>query len=117
MMGTRKESRSGVERKLATMPVQIVTSSWFTKLPPTIARIGISKGSPRGQSGFRRYMALAPNFPLAVPLDEYLDRYSRQLEAVEQHHACRRSKLRGKLTVVKGSAEIGGTPSDIWAEP
>ena len=39
----------------------IVTSSWFVKLDPArYARIGISRGVPRGQSGFRRYQKLNP---------------------------------------------------------
>jgi hypothetical protein len=64
-------------------PFRIVTSSWFVKLPDTFARIGISKGSPRGQRGYRVYRPLAPGFPLNVPLDEYLDRYGRQLAALD----------------------------------
>jgi hypothetical protein len=38
-------------------------------------------------------------------------------KAVEQHRSCPRSKLRGNLTVVKGSAEIGGTPSGVGKVP
>jgi len=39
---------------------KIVTSCWFTKLPPEYAPIGISRGVPRGRSGYRRYIALNP---------------------------------------------------------
>jgi hypothetical protein len=35
----------------------LVTSSWFTELPPTFCRIGISRGTPRGKAGFRMYRA------------------------------------------------------------
>lgn len=38
----------------------IVTASWYTILPAGYARIGISRGTPRGQRGYRMYRALAP---------------------------------------------------------
>lgn len=38
----------------------IATSSWFTPLPAGYCRIGISRGVPRGQKGYRRYGKLNP---------------------------------------------------------
>lgn len=38
----------------------IVTSSWFTPLAAGYCRIGISRGVPRGQRGYRRYGKLNP---------------------------------------------------------
>lgn len=50
----------------------IVTASWFSVLLPDYARIGISRGQPRGQSGYRMYRKLAPGpWFNAVPIDEY----------------------------------------------
>lgn len=41
--------------------MQIFTSSWFTPLPDSIQKIGISRGTPRGYpAGYRKLMALAP---------------------------------------------------------
>lgn len=36
------------------------TSSWSTKLPAGHVRIGISRGTPRGMKGYRRYPKLHP---------------------------------------------------------
>ncbi|MGD9804312.1 MAG: hypothetical protein AB7E81_22200 [Hyphomicrobiaceae bacterium] len=38
----------------------IVTACWSTPLPSEFCRIGISRGPPRGQKGYRRYERLAP---------------------------------------------------------
>lgn len=41
--------------------MNIITSSWFTKLPDDHQRIGISRGTPRGaKAGYRMYRKLAP---------------------------------------------------------
>jgi hypothetical protein len=43
------------------MTAKILTASWFSKLPDTHIKIGISRGVPRGlEAGFRLYRALAP---------------------------------------------------------
>lgn len=40
---------------------RIVTSAWSVALDPTkYCRVGISRGTPRRQAGYRRYPALAP---------------------------------------------------------
>ena len=60
-----------------TLPV---TSYWFASLPPEYARIGISRGSPRGQSGYKMYKALAPGpWFNRVSAVEYRDLYMDQL--------------------------------------
>lgn len=42
-------------------PFKVMTSSWFTALPAGYKRIGISRGTPRGQmAGFRLFKQLAP---------------------------------------------------------
>jgi hypothetical protein len=42
--------------------VEIKTASWYTKLPDGHARIGISRGTPRGMAaGYRMYRKLAPD--------------------------------------------------------
>lgn len=60
---------------------RITTASWFTKLDPAhYARIGISRGVPRGQRGFRRYPKLNPGpwFNSVTP-QEYRERYFREI--------------------------------------
>ena len=60
---------------------KIVTSSWFTTLPGTHARIGISRGVPRGTpAGYRRYAALNPGpWFSSVPVEEYIARYNDEV--------------------------------------
>jgi hypothetical protein len=63
------------------MSKPIYTSSWATKLPPECARIGISRGVPRGQpAGYRLYRKLAPgDYFNRVTVGEYYKLYSAQL--------------------------------------
>jgi hypothetical protein len=63
----------------------IFTSSWFTRLPPGYVRIGISRGTPRGQrAGYRMYRALAPGFDFSnVDVDTYYTMYAQQLAALD----------------------------------
>jgi len=61
-----------------------VTSSWATKLSAGYARIGISRGTPRRQSGFRMYRLLAPGpWFNSVDADEYRARYMAQLAKLD----------------------------------
>jgi hypothetical protein len=65
--------------------MQIFTSSWFTTLPPTIQKIGISRGTPRGYpAGYRRMTELAPGpwFNSVTPA-EYHRRFMAQLDALD----------------------------------
>jgi hypothetical protein len=67
----------------------IVTSSWYTQLPTadlfsaapeSYARIGISRGVPRGQSGFRMYRKLQPGpGTLKLPATEFTSHYVREV--------------------------------------
>jgi hypothetical protein len=60
--------------------VKIVTSSWFTELPPEFCRIGISRGTPRGQAGFRMYRRLQPGpGTLKLPDRVFTERYLREV--------------------------------------
>lgn len=63
----------------------IYTSSWFTKLPPGIQKIGISRGIPRGYpAGYRVMRELAPGpwFNSVTP-GEYHRRFMDQLAALD----------------------------------
>jgi hypothetical protein len=61
----------------------IVTSCWFTRLPPEYAPIGISRGVPRGRSGFRRYGPLQPGpWFSSTSLTEFTDLYNGQILGV-----------------------------------
>lgn len=61
-----------------------ITSSWFTPLPPEYARIGISRGTPRGQAGFRMYRPLAPGpWFNNVSAEEYRKLYLAQLSTLD----------------------------------
>jgi hypothetical protein len=66
---------------MSSSPVLLpVTSSWSTKLPEGYARIAISRGSPRGQRGYRVYRPLAPGaWFKSVTAAEYWDLYMAQL--------------------------------------
>lgn len=62
--------------------VVIVTSSWFTPLPEDHARIGISRGTPRGaKPGYRRFPKLFPGrwFNSCATAREFLDRYYAEI--------------------------------------
>ena len=63
---------------------RIVTSSWHSRLPDDYARIGISRGTPRGQRGYRMYPALRPG-PWFSSVDEaeYRLRYQAILAALD----------------------------------
>lgn len=62
----------------------VVTSSWAAPLPAEYARIGISRGPPRRQSGYRMYRALAPGPWFSTAGErEYCDRYMAMLRALD----------------------------------
>jgi len=65
--------------------MKIYTSSWFTRLPPEIQKIGISRGVPRGyRAGYRVMRELAPGswFNSVTPA-EYHRRFMAQLGALD----------------------------------
>ena len=60
--------------------MRILTACWFTKLPASIAGIGISRGVPNGRLSALRYPVLNPgSWFKSVQVDEYIRRYSAQL--------------------------------------
>lgn len=65
--------------------MRIWTSSWFTTLPGTIQKIGISRGTPRGYpEGYRKMMELAPGpWFNSVSPEEYQRRFDAQLAALD----------------------------------
>jgi hypothetical protein len=66
------------------LPALPVTSSWSTRLPAAFARIGISRGPPRSQSGYRMYRPLAPgSYFKSVPVPEYRERYMADLAKLD----------------------------------
>jgi hypothetical protein len=72
-----KNLKNGTEPSMT----RIATSSWFVKLDPDVyCRVGISRGVPRGQSGFRRYSKLNPGpwFNRAAP-ERYLALYTAEI--------------------------------------
>jgi hypothetical protein len=64
--------------------VQIKTASWFAKLPPGHVRVGISRGTPRGMSGYRRYSKLEPGpWFKSVTIRQYIVRYNAILNKLD----------------------------------
>src|SRR5262245_65078615 len=70
------EPRTCSDRLPIHKMIEIVTSSWFAKLPPHHVRIGISRGIPQGATGYKMFRALQPGpwFKSAAPA-EYTKRY------------------------------------------
>jgi uncharacterized protein DUF488 len=68
-----------------------VTASWFTKLSNRrYTRIGISRGPPRGQRGYRMYHELAPGpWFRSVDPDEFRGRYMAQLAQLDPESVLR----------------------------
>jgi hypothetical protein len=59
---------------------KIVTACWFTELPPEFCRIGISRGTARGQSGFRMFRKLQPGpGTLKLPDRVFTEHYFREV--------------------------------------
>jgi Protein of unknown function, DUF488 len=91
-----------------TYPVP-VTASWSARLPEGYARIGISRGPPRGQpAGYRMYRPLAPGpWFNSVLAEEFCRLYLAQLERLEPEQ------------VLKDLAELasGKIPTLLCFEP
>ncbi|UVK37413.1 hypothetical protein LHFGNBLO_004449 [Mesorhizobium sp. AR10] len=64
--------------------MQIVTSSFFTRLPPQFARIGIARRAPKADYDLPAVRELSPGpwFRTAT-VDEYADLYVTQLAALD----------------------------------
>jgi hypothetical protein len=62
----------------------IKTASWFTKLPAGHVQVGISRGTPRHMSGYRRYSRLEPGpWFKSVSIAEYLQQYGAILRKLD----------------------------------
>jgi hypothetical protein len=60
------------------------TASWFTQLPATFVRVGISRGVPRRTSGYRMYSKLAPgSYFKSASAGEYRERYMSGLAVLD----------------------------------
>jgi hypothetical protein len=63
---------------------QIMTASWFAKLPAGAAAIGISRGVPRGKNGYQRLRELEPGpWFKSVPPERYLTLYGQILDRLD----------------------------------
>lgn len=69
----------------------IVTSSFFTALPASFARISIARWAPKSDRGLPAIRDLAPgDWFKSVDEDEYRGRYMAQLDALDPAEVCRR---------------------------
>jgi hypothetical protein len=63
---------------------QIMTASWSARLPVEATPVGISRGTPRGKSGYRRLPALEPGpWFKSVPAERYLTLYGQILDRLD----------------------------------
>jgi hypothetical protein len=63
---------------------KILTASWFAKLPGDAVAVGISRGVPRGRSGYHRLRTLEPGaWFRSVSPAEYLKRYCDILDNLD----------------------------------
>jgi hypothetical protein len=95
--------------------MNIYTSSWFTKLPPEMQKIGISRGSPRGYpAGYRRMPELAPgSWFNSVKLAEYHRRFMAQLDALDAQIVLQKlHQLAGDRDVALLCFEAPNKPAD-----
>lgn len=82
--------------------MRIFTSSWFTKLPDTIQKIGISRGTPRGYpAGFRKMKELAPgDYFNSVSPEEYHRRFLAGLKLLNP------SQVVAKIDTLSGGRDV-----------
>ncbi len=82
--------------------IRIVTASWTTDLPSEFCRIGVSRGLPRRQRGYRTYPILAPGpWMWASTKSEFIERYGRQLAALDP------IKVATDLATISGGRPVG----------
>jgi hypothetical protein len=63
---------------------QIMTASWFAKLPVGAVPVGISRGVPRGKNGYRRLRVLEPGpWFKSVPPERYVTLYGQILNRLD----------------------------------
>ena len=97
-------------RSAAAQP-QILTSSWQTKIDEAkYCRIGISRSTPRGQKGFRRYPKLNPGpwFRSIADEREWAKRYEEEILAARSAGDSRRSDDDGGWA--RAGAAVLGAP-------
>lgn len=71
--------------------VEVYTSSWFTPLPADMVRIGVSRGPPRGQRGYRLMRELAPGKWFQSASERtYIELYRAQLAELDPISVYRR---------------------------
>lgn len=64
-----------------------VTAPWSAKLPDELTRIGISRGPPRGQRGYRMYRPLMPGaWFRSVSPKQFHKLYMAQLAEMDPEH-------------------------------
>jgi uncharacterized protein YeaO (DUF488 family) len=64
--------------------MKIYTSSWFTSLPSDVIRIGVSRGPPRGQRGYRLMREVAPGAWFRTASEQqYIALYQAQLAKLD----------------------------------
>jgi hypothetical protein len=64
--------------------MQIMTASWFAKLPPGSTPVGISRGVPRGKMRYPRLRELEPGpWFKSVPPEQYLALYGQILARLD----------------------------------
>ena len=69
---------------MMSMRPRIVTASWSSDLPADYCRIGVSRGPPRRQRGYRRYLCLVPGDWMWTAGDrEFVERYEVQLATLD----------------------------------
>jgi hypothetical protein len=77
----------------------ILTGSWSAQLPAGVTAVGISRGTPRRRSGFRRLPELFPGpWFGSVPPETYLRRYGQILAHLDP------------TTIHDRLLALGGTP-------
>ena len=85
-----------------------VTASWSTQLPGDLVRIGISRGPPRGQRGYRMYSPLKPGpWFGTVPPKQFYKLYMAQLAELDPE----------RVVTELNALAAGRTPALLCFEP
>src|SRR5690348_16357022 len=80
---------------------KIMTASWFTKLPPGAKQVGISRGVPRGKTGYQRLQKLEPGpWFKSVSPDRFLSLYGQILAGLDPSDVRDRSFGFGAIPVL-----------------
>jgi hypothetical protein len=96
---------------------KIMTASWFAKLPPGATPVGISRGVPRGKTGYQRLRELEPGpwFKSVTP-ERYLALYGQILTRLDPAEVHDRLSGFGELPVMLcWEAAHDCTSGKIWS--